>query len=792
MKREFLIDPFFAIQDAVRGAGLLDASCILQLPTGSGKTYLARERARVSVGRGLRVAYLCPLRALARELASSWCADPVLARAGVGLFTGEMGLDAEEGAVSSPRECAVGIFTAEKFDQYVRGWEANLDWLASLDVLIVDELHLLGAGRRGATLEGVITRLLAINPHVSVMGLSATLGNLEELGGWLKAGTFRTDKRPIPLAWRIETFKAGANAVAGKAGIVLDEVRVTRDQDGQSIVFCQSRPRTESLAQLLREAGLRAAHHHAGVPRRQREAVEAAFRAGELDAICATPTLAMGLNLPCRKAILHDLQRFERGDWVDLPVNEVWQLAGRAGRRGFDAAGEVVLIAPQHNQKAARRYLDGRFEPIRSQLTDDAALAGEVLVTIGSGLARTPAQTLRVVQRSLYGQQSAAYASTHTEAAIAQMLDAGMLETTEHGTLRATRLGRIAVRHQLSPATVLAWQAGLDRLGPSLSYLDALLMVCASAEFNARLRASEEDLDFVTAACNAEPMQLRSVALSELPSVAGLRDGRELVGAVKTAVLLRAWCRLGDIEEACAATNEDPYALEEARKEAVRLLNALRSVCAPRPAAEPDQAISDEPTLAERLHALEAMVCTGLDEAGATLALLDGVGPTLARRLIAAGVADIEDLATAEAEDIAQVPGISRERAERWIGEADAFVAVGGAQRLRQAYHTQTTPLVASADGAGQGVDFHRWSRARTLTVERAEEGFVVSGGAAAHLVAADASACDCADHAKGHHCKHRIAVAYDLGLAAIPRFHEPFPSIAPVSLRDLWTARSF
>lgn len=789
MKRESLSDPFSAVQDAIRGAGLLGASCILQLPTGSGKTYLARERARGSVGRGLRVAYLCPLRALARELASSWGADPVLARAGVGLFTGELGLDVEEGAVSSPRECAVGIFTAEKFDQLLRAWEVNLDWLASLDVLIVDELHLLGARRRGATLEGVITRLRAINPYVSVMGLSATLGNLEELGAWLKAGTFKTDKRPIPLAWRIETFKAGVNAMAGRAGIVLDEVRVTHDQDGQCIVFCQSRPRTESLAQLLREAGLRAAHHHAGVPRRQREAVEAAFRSGELDAICATPTLAMGLNLPCRKAILHDLQRFDHGEWVDLPTNEVWQLAGRAGRRGLDVAGEVVLIAPQHNQKAARRYLDGRFEPIRSQLTDDAALAGEVLVTIGSGLARTQVQTLRVLQGSLYANQCPAYAPPRTEAAIARMLDAGMLETTEHGTLRATRLGRIAVRHQLSPATVLAWQAGIDRLGPSLSYLDALLMVCASAEFNARLRASEDDLDFVTAACNAEPMQLRGVALGEWPSVLNLRDGRELVAAAKTAALLRAWTRLGDMDEACAETGDDSCALEEARKEAVRLLNALRSVCAP--AAGNDEAIGDEPTLAERLQALEAMVKTGLDEAGATLALLDGVGPTLARRLIAAGVADIEDLAIAEAEDVAQVPGISRERAERWIGEADAFVAAGGAHRLRQAYHTQTTRLVASGDGAGQGVDFHRWSRARTLTVEGSGAGFVVTGGSAPHQVAADASACDCADHAKGHYCKHRIAVAHHLGDVGVPRFDQPFPVVEPVNLCDLWRSRS-
>lgn len=792
MDRNALTDPFHATQDAINAAGLLDASCVLQLPTGAGKTFLAREASNRIVLNGLRVAYLCPLRALARELAQSWRGEPALAAAGVGVFTGEMGLDAEEGEARSPRDVAVGIYTAEKFDAYARGWEANLDWLATLDLLVVDELHLLGTGRRGATLEGVITRLRSVNPYVRVMALSATLGNRDELATWLGATPYHSDRRPIPLAWRIETFKAGTDAMRGKAEIVVDEVRRTRDQGGQSLVFVQSRPRTETLAGVLGEAGLRAAAHHAGLPRSQRERVEAAFRAGELDAIVCTPTLAVGVNLPCRKAILHDLQRFERGEWVDLDVNEVWQIAGRAGRRGLDTAGEVVLLAPQHNQKAARRYIDGRFEPIRSQLIDAAALAEQVLVVIGSGLARTEAQLQRVLARSLYAHQCAHYAAAKIHEALDAMLAAGMLEA-EEGRLRATRLGRIAVRCQLSPATVRTWRAAFERLGQSLSYLDALLLVCAAAEFNARIRASEEELDFVTAACNAEPARLRSIPLGEWAALLGQRDGRELVGAAKTAVMLRAWSRGGDMNEACAATGDDPWALEEARKEAVRLLGALRLLSECDTQEGEGGAPSDEALLPERLAALQAMICTGLDEAGATLALLEGVGPKLARRLIDAGVGDIEDFALADAEEIARIDGISLARATRWIAEADAFVARGGAQRLRQAYHTGATRLVASGGEGGAEVDFYRWRRAQTLDIEPAGADFIVSGGAQPHRVAGDGSHCDCADFAKGHLCKHLIAVRHHRGDAAVPRFDQAFPSIEPVSLADLWRqSRSF
>lgn len=329
-------------QQAIEAAGLLraPASALLNVPTGFGKTFLARRAIRNALDAGFRAVYLCPLRALARELHAEWQAT----FSGLGVYTGEIGVD-EAQDIPAPGQAKVMIATPEKFDGFLRSWQSNLDWLARVDLLVVDEAHLLADPHRGATLEGIIARFRIINPFLRVLALSATLGNPEELAQWLDAGLYKSDDRPVPLAWRIETFNAKGQGAKGKAEIAVREAKITAAEAGQSLVFCQSRPRTESLAADMREQGLRAEAHHAGLSPARRQQVEARFRAGELDVVVATPTLAMGINMPCRKAIIHDLQRFTEGGWKDLSVTEVWQLAGRAGRRGFDATGEVVLIS---------------------------------------------------------------------------------------------------------------------------------------------------------------------------------------------------------------------------------------------------------------------------------------------------------------------------------------------------------------------------------------------------------------------------------------------------------------
>jgi replicative superfamily II helicase len=86
----------------------------------------------------------------------------------------------------------------------------------------------------------------------------------------------------------------------------------------------------------------------------------------------------MGLNLPARQVVLYDLQTFDGTDFTPLSVSTVWQRAGRAGRRGLDTQGEVVLIAPSWD-RSVDRYAAGQFERVQSGLADRGALAEQVL-----------------------------------------------------------------------------------------------------------------------------------------------------------------------------------------------------------------------------------------------------------------------------------------------------------------------------------------------------------------------------------------------------------------------------
>ena len=346
--------PLSPAQTEVLAAGLLTTgfNCILQMPTGSGKTWLAEHAIRDSLARGRRAIYLAPLRALASELGDRW--RTLFAPSVVGVFTGE----APGPKAPSFAEAQLLIMTPERLDACTRSWRAQWHWIPEVDLIVADELHLLGEPRRGARLEGALLRMLRLNPFARVLGLSATLGNRLELADWLHSVEYGSDWRPVPLRWRTVTFKKAAEKPALTAGVVAE----CATAGGRSLVFVQSRRRAEQLAGLLREAGIRAEHHHGGLDRPARAIVEEGIRSGRIQAVVATSTLEMGVNFPVRQVVLHDLQTFDGEEFRPLPVNNVWQRAGRAGRPGLDDSGEVVLIAPAW-AKPPRAYAEGRFEP---------------------------------------------------------------------------------------------------------------------------------------------------------------------------------------------------------------------------------------------------------------------------------------------------------------------------------------------------------------------------------------------------------------------------------------------
>ncbi|MBN2196876.1 MAG: DEAD/DEAH box helicase [Polyangiaceae bacterium] len=734
--------------------GLLSCGfhCVLQMPTGSGKTWLAERAVDEVLARGGRALYLTPLRAQADELQERWLER--FAAVPVGAYSGPRARAGTRTEVPYHR-ARVLIMTPERLDACTRWWRSHWSWLPEVELVVVDEFHLLADPSRGPRLEGTLGRLRRLNPLARVLALSATLGNREELADWLGGVEYSSDWRPIPLHWRTVRYRRAQD----KPEVVSDVVRACVGGGGRSLVFVQSRRRAESLALHLAAAGLRARHHHAGLAGPVRRSVEQSFRSGALDVLVATATLEMGVNLPVRQVVLYDLQAFDGVDYRPLPVWSAWQRGGRAGRPGLDDRGEVVLLAPTWSREADR-YLTPRFEPIRSALGQPAALAEQVVTEVATGLCRTEGQLTRALGDSLAAHQRRL---PPIHGAVRTMLDAGMLAIREREDDRApqlvaTRLGRIAVRQMLAPETVLRLARSLE--GPEAqhwTFFDLLLVACATPDAEPRLPVDFEELDELSLLLGRE----RSSLLTDLGRAEATLgcSGRPLLNLVKMAVCMRTWTRTGSVEEVAEETGAYPFEVQRLRESLERVLAAAQAIVAPvgEEAARPTLVVTDEPDLRERIKALSVMVEAGLDEEVVTLTLLPGIGPALARRLALVGLSDIEELAVAEPDDVAAIRGIAHGRAVSLVAAAEDLLPTRSAWCFKE-----SGPTLRTTQGTWPPeVEPYRLFRAIELKVTKRGAAWLVTGGSDPHRVERTQAglACDCPDHARGRTCKHLLAV---------------------------------
>src|SRR5262249_17100589 len=162
-------------------------------------------------------------------------------------------------------------------DACTRCWQSYWGWVPEVDLVVVDEFHLLGDGPRGARLEGALSRVRRLNPFLRLLCLSATLGNREELSDWLGAVDCAPPRRPAPLDWKVIRYRKATD----KPGLLRRVVERNVGGGGKSLVFVQSRRRAEELCRLLQGWQFRCAHHHAGLGQEKRAQVEEAFRHGE-------------------------------------------------------------------------------------------------------------------------------------------------------------------------------------------------------------------------------------------------------------------------------------------------------------------------------------------------------------------------------------------------------------------------------------------------------------------------------------------------------------------------------
>ncbi len=421
-------------------SGLFESeNLMISAPTASGKTLIA-EMAVLNniVNKGGKAVYLCPLRALASEKYEEF--QTKYKNIKTVLSIGDF--DSRD---SYLHEYDLIVTSNEKLDSLLRH---GIDWIRKVKVVIVDEVHLINEIERGPTLEVLITRLKLLLPAAQFIYLSATVKNSEELSLWLDAKLVKSDYRPVELKHGT-LLKDTLHFNDGKAVKMPDEepetsiLYSTLDMNKQCIYFLSSRRNAESLAtKLSNHTKLKSdekieleklsklilhalessteqceklsslvkngvAFHHAGLVMKQRTVIESAFKKGLIKCICATPTLALGVNLPAFRVVVRDLKRFSNFgmDWIS--TLEYHQMAGRAGRPAFDKEGQVITISKTEAEmeEIVERFVNGEIEELYSKLSAEDVLRRHVLALITDLFVRTEEDLVKFFKKTFWSFQ---------------------------------------------------------------------------------------------------------------------------------------------------------------------------------------------------------------------------------------------------------------------------------------------------------------------------------------------------------------------------------------------------
>ena len=313
--------------------------------------------------------FLVPLRALAEEKASSLVRDYRHFNLKVHMSMSEIDFNEEE-----IRECNILISTYERFRTII-GRMPNL--IAHVKNVIIDEFHLLGNQNRGPVLEAILTTLLG---KVRLILLSATIANPEDVAKWLDAILLISEERQIPLDFDIlptlnpdkEVYRIISNNIMNSSQVLIfsgtrtkaeeyadyysdfihKKGNLTSNSDTQKIeAFLQSLslPKdTLGNRQLYELAKKGTGFHHAGLGRLARKAVEELFRQNLIKVLFCTETLGAGVNLPAREVVIFDTKRWNN-KWLNR--NVFHQIAGRAGRPGYDINGKCTVLVSDSREK---------------------------------------------------------------------------------------------------------------------------------------------------------------------------------------------------------------------------------------------------------------------------------------------------------------------------------------------------------------------------------------------------------------------------------------------------------
>ncbi|MFC7955804.1 DEAD/DEAH box helicase [Rhodococcoides kroppenstedtii] len=344
---------------------------VLATPTGSGKSMVAVAAHVSALAAGVRSFYTAPIKALVSEKFFALC--EIFGAENVGMITGDAAVNASAPIVCATAEIVANMALREGAD-------------SSIGQVIMDEFHYYSEPDRGWAWQVPLLEL----PHAQFLLMSATLGDVSFFRDDLTRRTGRPtsvvegSERPVPLVFSyrltpiVETIEELVSthlapvyvvhftqAAALERAQALTSIQVSTKETKAAIAeaiggFRFTTGFGKTLSRLVRHGiGV----HHAGMLPRYRRLVEKLAQDGLLAVICGTDTLGVGINVPIRTVLLTGLTKYDGVRTRQLRAREFHQIAGRAGRAGYDTLGTVMVQAPEHDIENARLVAKAGDDP---------------------------------------------------------------------------------------------------------------------------------------------------------------------------------------------------------------------------------------------------------------------------------------------------------------------------------------------------------------------------------------------------------------------------------------------
>ncbi|XP_048160973.1 helicase POLQ-like isoform X1 [Corvus hawaiiensis] len=472
---------------------------IYSLPTGGGKTLVAEIIIlQELLCRQKDVLMILPYVAIVQEKVR-----------GLSSFGIELGFLVEEYAGSKGRfppikrrvKKSLYIATIEKGHALVNSL-IETERIDDLGLVVVDELHMLGEGSRGAILEITLAKILYTNKKTQVIGMSATLNNVGDLQKFLQAEYYTNDFRPVELKEyikirdtiyavdsktengfafsRLLNFKYSSNLEKADPDHIIalvtevipkysclifcptkkncenvasmvckylkKEFRAHREKEKQDLIKNLKSIGNGTVCPLLRQTipfGI--AYHHGGLTNDERKSIEEAYSSGVLCLLACTATLAAGVNLPARRVILR--APYVANDF--LKKNQYKQMIGRAGRAGIDSAGESILIVQEKDKHLVQDLVHSPLENCYSNLLLELTkgMQSLLLSLVGLKIAVTHEEVDNFMCCTLLGVQQQLLPK---EKSLSEIIKDGLENLKEKGLLK----GRISEKDHNSKCSL--------------------------------------------------------------------------------------------------------------------------------------------------------------------------------------------------------------------------------------------------------------------------------------------------------------------------------------------------